>query len=180
MLFTTYGPVLDIVTVRKGSKGQSMRGQAHVVFRDVQTSTQALRALQRFDLFGKEMVSGSASKKCQSIDKFRSSHTVEVNLRLSPSFAVLLSRLLPLLLPLPVALPLQPPYSMLLHQVFLPNLPRTASRTLLLLPSHMASRDRARKQTRRTRMRFRWMRTIVTPPWRKMTMTDAYQPRLVL
>lgn len=62
MLFTTYGPVLDIVTVRKGSKGQSMRGQAHVVFRDVQTSTQALRALQRFDLFGKEMVSGSASK----------------------------------------------------------------------------------------------------------------------
>ena len=59
MLFTTYGPVLDIVTVRKGSKGQSMRGQAHVVFRDMQTSTQALRALQGFDLFGKEMVSAA-------------------------------------------------------------------------------------------------------------------------
>ena len=57
MLFTTYGPVLDIITVRKGSKGQSMRGQAHVVFRDVQTSTQALRALQGFDFLGKEMVS---------------------------------------------------------------------------------------------------------------------------
>jgi hypothetical protein len=56
MLFTTYGPVLDIVTTRKGGKGKSMRGQAHVVFRDVQTSTQAMRALQGFDLFGKEMV----------------------------------------------------------------------------------------------------------------------------
>ncbi|OAL38464.1 hypothetical protein AYO20_02113 [Fonsecaea nubica] len=56
MLFTTYGPVLDVVTNRIGSKGQSMRGQAHVVFRDIQTSTQAMRALQGFDFFGREMV----------------------------------------------------------------------------------------------------------------------------
>ncbi|KIW20794.1 hypothetical protein PV08_01372 [Exophiala spinifera] len=56
MLFSTYGPVLDIVTNRLGSKGQSMRGQAHVVYRDIQTSTQAMRALQGFDFFGKEMV----------------------------------------------------------------------------------------------------------------------------
>lgn len=34
-----------------------MRGQAHVAFRDVQASTQAMRALQGFDFFGKEMVS---------------------------------------------------------------------------------------------------------------------------
>lgn len=34
-----------------------MRGQAHVVFRDLQASTQALRSLQGFDFFGKEMVS---------------------------------------------------------------------------------------------------------------------------
>ena len=33
-----------------------MRGQAHVVYRDIQTSTQAMRALQGFDFFGKEMV----------------------------------------------------------------------------------------------------------------------------
>ena len=57
MLFSTYGPVLDIVTARIGAKKQSMRGQAHVVYRDIQTSTQAMRALQGFDLFGKEMVS---------------------------------------------------------------------------------------------------------------------------
>jgi len=59
MLFTTHGPVLDVVTARVGSKSQSMRGQAHVVFRDIQTSTQAMRALQGFELFEKEMVRGS-------------------------------------------------------------------------------------------------------------------------
>ena len=59
MLFTTHGPVLDVVTNRVGSKAQSMRGQAHVVFRDIQTSTQAMRALQGFELFDKEMVSQS-------------------------------------------------------------------------------------------------------------------------
>ena len=53
MLFSTYGPVLDIVTARVGGKKQSMRGQAHVVYRDIQTSTQAMRALQGFELFGK-------------------------------------------------------------------------------------------------------------------------------
>jgi U2 small nuclear ribonucleoprotein B'' len=56
MLFSTYGPVLDIVTIRVGAKKQNMRGQAHVVYRDIQTSTQAMRALQGFELFEKEMV----------------------------------------------------------------------------------------------------------------------------
>ncbi|KAF2212620.1 hypothetical protein CERZMDRAFT_12837, partial [Cercospora zeae-maydis SCOH1-5] len=51
MLFTTYGPVLD-VTAMKGSK---MRGQAHVLFRDVNTATQAMRHCQGYDFFGKEM-----------------------------------------------------------------------------------------------------------------------------
>jgi hypothetical protein len=51
-LFSTYGTVLDVV-VMKTSK---MRGQAHVVFKDVQASTQALRALQGCEFFGKQMV----------------------------------------------------------------------------------------------------------------------------
>lgn len=33
-----------------------MRGQAHVVYRDIQTATQAMRALQGFEFFGREMV----------------------------------------------------------------------------------------------------------------------------
>jgi RNA recognition motif-containing protein len=52
MLFSTYGVVLDVVAM----KTNKMRGQAHVVFKDVQASTQAMRSLQGFDFFGKEMV----------------------------------------------------------------------------------------------------------------------------
>ena len=51
-LFSTYGPVLDVVAM----KTMKMRGQAHVVFRDAQTATQAMRALQGFEFFGYEMV----------------------------------------------------------------------------------------------------------------------------
>ncbi|KAL5332891.1 hypothetical protein BJX70DRAFT_90884 [Aspergillus crustosus] len=50
-LFSTYGAVLDVVAM----KTEKMRGQAHIVFRDAQASTQALRALQGFDFFGKPM-----------------------------------------------------------------------------------------------------------------------------
>jgi U2 small nuclear ribonucleoprotein B'' len=59
ILFSTYGPVLDVVALRT----MKMRGQAHVVYRDVQTATQAMRALQGFEFFGKDMVChiGSAS-----------------------------------------------------------------------------------------------------------------------
>lgn len=52
-LFSTYGVVLDVVAMR----GNKMRGQAHVVFRDVQASTQAMRSLDGFNFYGKEMVS---------------------------------------------------------------------------------------------------------------------------
>jgi len=52
MLFSTYGPVLDVVAL----KTSKMRGQAHVVFRDVQAASQAMRQLQGWDFFRKEMV----------------------------------------------------------------------------------------------------------------------------
>lgn len=51
MLFSTYGTVLDVVALLTSK----MRGQAHVVFRDVQTATLAMRELQGFEFFGKEM-----------------------------------------------------------------------------------------------------------------------------
>lgn len=56
-LFSTYGTVLDVVAM----KTAKMRGQAHIVFRDIQASTQAMRALQGFEFFGKEMVRGFPS-----------------------------------------------------------------------------------------------------------------------
>jgi U2 small nuclear ribonucleoprotein B'' len=52
MLFATYGVILDVVAL----KTMKMRGQAHVVFRDQDASTQAMRALNGFMFFGKEMV----------------------------------------------------------------------------------------------------------------------------
>jgi hypothetical protein len=52
MLFSVYGSILDIVAM----KTSKMRGQAHVLFRDVSSSTQAMRSLQGFEFFGKEMV----------------------------------------------------------------------------------------------------------------------------
>ncbi|KAK4560946.1 hypothetical protein LTR86_004901 [Recurvomyces mirabilis] len=51
ILFSTYGPVFDVVAL----KTKSMRGQAHVLFRDVQSATQAMRACQGFEFSGREM-----------------------------------------------------------------------------------------------------------------------------
>jgi U2 small nuclear ribonucleoprotein B'' len=51
-LFSTYGPVIDVVAL----KTMKMRGQAHIVYRDIQTATQAMRALQGFEFFGRELV----------------------------------------------------------------------------------------------------------------------------
>ncbi|KAI9848755.1 MAG: U2 snRNP complex subunit msl1 [Sclerophora amabilis] len=64
-LFSTYGPVLDVVAL----KTMKMRGQAHVVYRDVQASTQAMRALQGFEFFGKEMKIDYAKTKSDTVSK---------------------------------------------------------------------------------------------------------------
>jgi U2 small nuclear ribonucleoprotein B'' len=57
MLFSTYGPVLDVVAL----KTPKMRGQAHVVFRDTQAATQAMRSLEGFSFLGHELVCWFAS-----------------------------------------------------------------------------------------------------------------------
>ncbi|KAI4246570.1 MAG: hypothetical protein L6R40_001933 [Gallowayella cf. fulva] len=64
-LFSTYGPVLDVVAL----KSKNMRGQAHIVFRDVQASTQAMRALQSFEFFGKDMKIQYGKGKSDAIAK---------------------------------------------------------------------------------------------------------------
>ncbi|EON65760.1 hypothetical protein W97_04999 [Coniosporium apollinis CBS 100218] len=65
MLFSTYGPVLDVVAL----KTSKMRGQAHVVFRDVQAASQAMRQLQGWEFFGKEMKIAYAKGKSDTIAK---------------------------------------------------------------------------------------------------------------
>lgn len=51
-LFSTYGCVLDVNAL----KSMKNRGQAHIAFRDVISATQAMRALQGVNIYGKEMV----------------------------------------------------------------------------------------------------------------------------
>ncbi|KAI1933401.1 hypothetical protein LOZ66_006406 [Ophidiomyces ophidiicola] len=69
-LFSTYGTVLDVVAMKNGK----MRGQAHVVFRDLQASTQAMRGLQGFDFFGKEMKIVYAKGSSDVIAKLRGTY----------------------------------------------------------------------------------------------------------
>ncbi|KAF2720247.1 hypothetical protein K431DRAFT_285918, partial [Polychaeton citri CBS 116435] len=52
MLFSTYGSVIDVNAMRNAK----MRGQAHVLLKDVQTATQAMRACQGLDFFGRPIV----------------------------------------------------------------------------------------------------------------------------
>ena len=51
-LFGSYGKVLDVVATR----ADGMRGQAFVVFRDLQSATAALRALDGFEFYEKPLV----------------------------------------------------------------------------------------------------------------------------
>lgn len=53
MLFSTYGPILDVVAL----KTMKMRGQAHIVYRDLQAATQAMRSLEGAEFLGRELVS---------------------------------------------------------------------------------------------------------------------------
>jgi len=57
MVFSTHGPVLDVVAL----KTMKMRGQAHIVFRDIQTATQALRSLDGYEFLGRPMVCHSST-----------------------------------------------------------------------------------------------------------------------
>ncbi|KAL6709699.1 hypothetical protein ACN47E_001127 [Coniothyrium glycines] len=65
MLFATYGVILDVIAL----KTMKMRGQAHIVFRNIDSSTQAMRALQGFTFFGKDMQISYAKTKSDTVAK---------------------------------------------------------------------------------------------------------------
>ncbi|KAF8243135.1 RNA-binding domain-containing protein [Wilcoxina mikolae CBS 423.85] len=64
-LFSTYGVVLDVVAL----KTMKHRGQAHIAFRDVASATQAMRALDGMNIFGKDMKISYAKGKSHKIAK---------------------------------------------------------------------------------------------------------------
>lgn len=51
-IFSQFGQILDIVAL----KTLKMRGQAFVIFKEIQSSTNALRAMQGFPFYDKPMV----------------------------------------------------------------------------------------------------------------------------
>ncbi|KIE03157.1 Nucleotide-binding, alpha-beta plait, partial [Metarhizium majus ARSEF 297] len=65
LLFSTYGPVLDVVAL----KTMSMRGQAHIVYRDVQTATQAMRSLEGQEFLGRQLKIQYAKSKSHFVSK---------------------------------------------------------------------------------------------------------------
>ncbi|KAE8147033.1 RNA binding domain protein [Aspergillus avenaceus] len=71
-LFSTYGTILDVVAM----KTKRMRGQAHIVFKDVQASTQAMRALQGFEFFGRQMNIVYAKGTSDVISRLRGTYNI--------------------------------------------------------------------------------------------------------
>lgn len=51
-IFSQFGQIMDIVAM----KTLKMRGQAFVIFKEIQSSTNALRAMQGFPFYDKPMV----------------------------------------------------------------------------------------------------------------------------
>ncbi|CDH93365.1 RRM domain-containing protein [Caenorhabditis elegans] len=51
MVFTQFGEIIQLMSFRK----EKMRGQAHIVFKEVSSASNALRALQGFPFYGKPM-----------------------------------------------------------------------------------------------------------------------------
>jgi len=65
-LFSQFGEILDIVT----KKSDKMRGQAFVVFRDITAATTALKELQGYNLFEKNIRINFAREKSEAVAKF--------------------------------------------------------------------------------------------------------------
>jgi U2 small nuclear ribonucleoprotein B'' len=64
-LFSRHGKVLEIVTLRR----DGLRGQAWVIFEDVQSATAAVKAEQGFTFFGKDLVIEYAREKSDRVAK---------------------------------------------------------------------------------------------------------------
>ena len=64
-LFTRHGKVLEVIVLRR----EGLRGQAWVVFEDIQAATAALQAESGFSFFGKDLILEYAREKSDRIAK---------------------------------------------------------------------------------------------------------------
>ncbi|CAN6629364.1 U2 small nuclear ribonucleoprotein B'' [Trichomonascus vanleenenianus] len=65
LLFSTYGDIIEVLTMRN----TKMRGQAHVVFADVEDATLALKSLNGTMFFGKELKMAYANGQSHAISR---------------------------------------------------------------------------------------------------------------
>ena len=68
-LFSEYGNIIDIVA----KKNLKAKGQAFIVYDDVESATQAIEEIQGFDLFEKPMVLDYAKTKSDAAVKLQGS-----------------------------------------------------------------------------------------------------------
>ena len=64
-LFTTYGSVLDINIL----KTMKMRGQAHIVFRDIPAAALAMRQCDNIEFMGRTIVSAASRRRSDIISR---------------------------------------------------------------------------------------------------------------
>ncbi|KAL1868687.1 hypothetical protein Daus18300_005821 [Diaporthe australafricana] len=114
LLFSTYGPVLDVVAL----KTTSMRGQAHIVYRDIQTATQAMRALDGFNFLGYDMKVAYAKSKSDIVAKLDGTFKIPTSANQQAEMTVLQQSIFnaplpgsaaPAATPAPSGLPTKPP-----------------------------------------------------------------------
>lgn len=70
LLFSTYGTVLDVVAL----KTPKMRGQAHIVYNNIASATQAMRECDGVEFFGKPMRLQYAKGKSDVISKLEGTY----------------------------------------------------------------------------------------------------------
>lgn len=156
MLFNTYGPVMDINIM----KTVKMHGQAHIVMKDIQTATHAMRQTDGIEFLGGTLVSGS-SPLFVSSHKFnmvnRVSSMPKARATSSPRSMVptkvrlLLQRSPPPLLlqsPLPSSAHSKPPSSISLPGRLLPSQRSLQLAEKLLLPTRPLRLEAPRGQRR--------------------------------
>lgn len=173
MLFSTFGPVLDIVAL----KTMEMRGQAHIVFRDIQAATQAMRSLDGQTFLGRPMVrippALHALLTTWRLTLFRKSNTPSPNHILWPS-STARSRFQPRHPVLPLWN--RPNYSRAssTHR-YLERPPRNlrpqlpAKLRIMRKMKIAVRRERATRRKRRARRMWPWRRTAMTNDLRLLT-----------
>ncbi|KAF0299689.1 U2 small nuclear ribonucleoprotein B'' [Amphibalanus amphitrite] len=80
-LFSQFGPILDVVAL----KTPKMRGQAFIVFKEIGAATNALRSMQGFPFYDKQMRLQYGKSESDAVSKMKGTFRQEGGKRKDPS-----------------------------------------------------------------------------------------------